>query len=48
MAGKAPVEVVDFEKQPLPLDLQGTKVPLAIGVVAGVEAVEGRNGVQKS
>ena len=46
MAREAPVEVVDFEEQALALDLEGTEVSLAIGVVIRVKAVEGGDGVQ--
>src|SRR3954468_20453984 len=48
MRREAPVKVVDFEKQPLALDLQGAKVALAVGIVVGIEAVESGNGVEDS
>jgi Ethanolamine utilization protein EutJ (predicted chaperonin) len=34
------IVVVDFEEEPLPLDLQRTEVVLAVGVVVLIEAVE--------
>jgi hypothetical protein len=46
VAREAPVEVGDFEKQVLALNLQGTKIPLAMGIVVGIEAVEGGNCVE--